>query len=120
MTKMWERPMVYVAGPYTSPDPVENTHIAVLVGEELQNSGLVVCHVPHLSLLTHIISPHTDIEYWYEYDMSHLVRSDALYRIPGKSTGADAEVAFAINHDIPTFFTITDVICWAQNHPANV
>lgn len=115
MKKFWERPLVYVAGPYTRPDPVENTHIAVMAGEVLQASGLVTCYVPHVSLLTHLISPHSEVEYWYEYDMTLLNRSDALYRVPGDSTGADAEVQFAIDHDIPVFTDRVALLEWAEN-----
>lgn len=28
------KPLVYVAGPYTNPDPVENTHTAIQVGAD--------------------------------------------------------------------------------------
>ncbi len=113
--KMWERPLVYVAGPYTSPDPVANTHNAVMVGEQLQDTGLVTCYVPHLSLLTHLIAPHNDVEYWYEYDMTILLRCSALYRIPGPSTGADNEVQFALDHNVKVMFEIDDVLAWARD-----
>lgn len=108
-----DRPLVYVAGPYTRPDPVFNTHAAVQVGEELQATGLVTCLVPHLSLLSHMIVPHNDIDHWYEHDLATLARCDALYRMDGDSTGADAEVDFAYERDIPVFFDRANLIEWA-------
>ena len=36
-----QRPLVYVAGPYASPDPVENTHNAIQVADRLNASGVV-------------------------------------------------------------------------------
>lgn len=84
-------PLVYVAGPYTRPDPVENTHNAVRAAEEIEALGCDVV-IPHLSLLWHAISP-APLERWYERDLAVMRRCDALVRLPGVSTGADAEVA---------------------------
>lgn len=85
------KPLVYIAGPYTHPDPVENTHKAVRAAEQIEALGCDVV-IPHLSLLWHAISP-APIERWYERDLAVMHRCDALVRLPGKSTGADAEVA---------------------------
>ena len=89
MTKMHDRPLVYVAGPYTNPDPIRNTHDAIAWGDRINEDGLATAFVPHLSLLWHIVRPHDDVEYWYEFDLSILARSDALFRFPGASSGAD-------------------------------
>ena len=59
------KPLVYVAGPYTNPDPVWNTHTTVREAEKIEALG---CDV----------------------DVMH--RCDAVVRLPGASTGADAEV----------------------------
>ena len=114
----WERPLVYVAGPYRTPDPVVNTRNAVLAGDELNDTGLVTAFVPHLTLLWHIVCPHCDLTaagqaYWYEYDMTVLNRSDALYRLPGESTGADAEMAFAVERGTPVFDDRSKLLDWA-------
>jgi len=109
-----ERPLVYIAGPYAHPDPVANTHNAVKMADGLHATGLVTCVVPHLSLLWHAISPQPP-EHWYDYDLAILARCDALYRIPGPSTGADHEVAFAEDRArIPVFHAQTDLIDWAM------
>lgn len=108
-----DRPLVYVAGPYTRPDPVFNTHTAVWEAEELQSTGIVTCLVPHLSLLSHMIAPHNDIDHWYEHDLATLARCDALYRMDGDSTGADAEVVFAIERGLPVFHSREMLIEWA-------
>lgn len=85
------KPLVYVAGPYTHPDPVLNTHTAVRAAEEIEMLGCYVV-IPHLSLLWHAISP-APVERWYERDLAVMHRCDALVRLPGESAGADAEVA---------------------------
>lgn len=109
-----DRPLVYVAGPYTNPDPVYNTHAAVKLGDELQQTGLVTCLVPHLSLLSHAIVPHNDVNHWYEHDLATLARCDALYRMPGASSGADAEVEFAGDRGLPVFTDRSLLLEWAQ------
>lgn len=99
---MHERPLVYVAGPYTNPDPVKNTRAAVLLGDTLTGEGLCTAYVPHLSLFHHYLTPHP-LGWWYEFDLTILRRCDALFRMPGESTGADAEVEFARTLPIPVF-----------------
>ena len=113
MTPFVDRPLVYIAGPYMHPDPVENTHRAIKTADEIQESGLVTTFVPHLTMLWHMVKPH-DVDHWYDYDLAILARSDALYRMPGPSTGADNEVLFAQTRDIPVFYTFADLINWAR------
>lgn len=95
------RPWVYVAGPYTKPDPVENTRNALLVGERLYAAGLMPI-VPHMSLLAQIVTPHP-VDYWYEFDLHLLARCDMLLRLPGESVGADREVDFAVERGLIVF-----------------
>lgn len=109
-----DRPLVYIAGPYTRPDPVSNTHIAIQVADEMMATGLVTPVVPHLSLTWHMVAPHDDVEWWYEYDLAILARCDALYRLPGESTGADAERRFAYDRGVPTFDRFEELFRWAR------
>ena len=89
-----DRPLVYLAGPYTHPDPVHNVHSVVGIAGAICDEGSVTPVVPHLTALWHFIDPRP-IEFWYEYDLALLARCDALLRLPGKSTGADKEVTYA-------------------------
>jgi hypothetical protein len=111
-----DRPLVYVAGPYGKPEPVENTHNAIRAAERLQSTGLVTAVVPHLSLLWHLVCPHPT-DHWYDYDLALLARCDALLRLPGISVGADKEVVFARKRHIPVFHEAEEVEAWAQNAP---
>ena len=97
------RPLVYLAGPYTNPDPVHNTHNTIKHATRLYESGLYVPVVPHLSLLWHLVEPRP-IDFWYQYDLAILARCDAVYRLQGPSVGADAEVKAAIAAHIPVFY----------------
>lgn len=104
-------PLVYVAGPYTHPDPVINTHDAIKVGEEIESNLGFNVFIPHLSLLWCIVSP-APLHRWYERDNAVLLRCDAVFRMAGESPGADAEVALAEQHDIPVFTSMTDMRDW--------
>ena len=114
------KPLVYVAAPYSKPDPVENTHRAIKAGLALYDSGLVVPLIPHLSLAAHLVEPRP-VDYWYALDIDQLAHCDALLRLPGASTGADREVYFASSiHrfscgkvDIPVFYEANAVLDWA-------
>jgi hypothetical protein len=108
-----DRPLVYVAGPYTHPDPVSNTNAVIVLASELVDEGLVTPFVPHLTMLWHAISPRP-LDFWYEYDIAFLGRCDALYRMEGPSTGADREVEFAHARGIPVFTSRDELNAWAS------
>jgi len=95
------KPLIYIAGPYTKPDPVLNTRHAVVAAERIEALGTDV-FIPHLSLLWHLVSP-APYERWCERDNAVLDRCDALFRIPGESVGADAEEERARRLGMPVF-----------------
>jgi hypothetical protein len=102
------KPLVYIAGPYTNPDPVENTHTIVLFATGLVEAGRVTPIVPHLSLLWHLVTPRP-IDFWYAYDLEVLARCDYLLRVGGASTGADAEVKEAHRLGIPVVHDVGEL-----------
>lgn len=107
-------PLVYLAGPYTKPDPCENTHNVIHAANYLADTGLVVPIVPHLSHLWHTVTP-KPYKFWTEYD-KHLLRAcDAFYRIPGESPGADDEFDMARQLRIPYFYEGPDLLTWARS-----
>lgn len=106
-------PMVYLAGPFAHPDVVLNTHEMIHAADRLNGTGLVVCYVPHLHLIQHLVIPAPD-DHWYALDLAFLSRCDALLRLPGESTGADREVEFADEQgDIHVFDSEVDLLAWA-------
>jgi len=121
------KPLVYVAGPYTEPDPVENTRAAFDAGSRLLDTALVVAYVPHMSMFWHFLHPRPYAD-WLELDLEIVDRCDALLRLPGKSPGADREVERAQRRGIPVFLVeppggfnfigldtaIADVSRWAE------
>ena len=107
------KPLVYLAAPYAIPDPPENTNKVIQIANLLVEDGVVWPLVPHLSLLWHLVTPRS-VDFWYEYDLVLLARCDALMRLPGKSTGADAELVFAREHGMPIFHEVPEVYRWAR------
>jgi nucleoside 2-deoxyribosyltransferase len=107
-----ERPLVYIAGPYTLPDPVANTNAVIAFASELIDEGLVTPLVPHLTMLWHAVAPRP-LDFWYAYDVALLRRCDALFRLEGASSGADMEMEFAASHGIPTFTARDELKAWA-------
>lgn len=107
---MTDKPLIYIAGPYTNPDPVLNTHNAIKWAEDVESLGADVA-ISHLSLLWHIVCP-APMEKWYSRDLAVLARCDACFRFPGASSGADAEVKFANERDIPVLYSIEEAAAW--------
>lgn len=102
---------VYIAGPYSKPDPVENTHLAVEVADRLSAVPGIVPYIPHLSLFWHYHSPKPYV-WWLEYDVNWVDVCDCVLRIPGLSAGADDEVRHAMHVDKLVFFSEEGVIEW--------
>lgn len=101
-----QRPLIYVAGPYSS-DPMNNTREALRWGRAVWDLGGCPV-VPHLSGFWDFVMP-MPYQHWMDYDAQLLLRCDAVFRFPGDSFGADAEVELAKELGIPVFFTFSDL-----------
>jgi hypothetical protein len=99
--------LIYIAGPYTKPDPIINTRKAASVGMKIHEDTMAGVIIPHLSLLAHAMFPR-ELEYWYAFDLAQVAACTAVCRIPGVSVGADAEEAFARQRGIPVFSSTWD------------
>jgi nucleoside 2-deoxyribosyltransferase len=102
--------LIYIAGPYAHPDPVQNTNRACKVADELILDGFIP-YIPHLALLWHLITPHNE-QFWYDYNYHMLKRCDAVLRIDGDSVGADKEIELAKEYGIPVFYSGEDLRLW--------
>ena len=98
---------VYIAGPYSQGDVGLNVHKALALGSTLLDAGFVP-YVPHLTHFWHLQHPEPKAV-WQEYDKHWLGLCDAVLRLPGPSEGADEEVAWAKAHNIPVFYTVTEI-----------
>ena len=92
---------VYVAGPLNTGelDEAQHVHDTLNAATLVRDLGYYP-FVPHLCVLWQIHSPRNR-EDWLDYDFRWLEKCDVLYRLPGKSQGADAEVAHAEKLGIP-------------------
>lgn len=108
--------LVYIAGPYTHPDPVDNTRTAMEAANRLMDSGVCVPHIPHLTLFWHLHTPRP-VGRWYAYDLEILGRCDAVLRLLGASVGADNEVEYAGEHGIPVFHEVEKLFDWCARKP---
>jgi hypothetical protein len=104
---------IYVAGPYSTGDPIINTREAVKAAEELIKKGHIP-FIPHLTMLWHLIAPHPTL-FWYEYDFVWLRFCNAVLRLPGISEGADGEVKLAKHLCMPIYYDISEVPEGVQN-----
>lgn len=99
---------VYIAAPYTKPDPAENTHKAMSMWFKLASLGFAP-FCPHLTHFLHLMSPQP-YELWLEQDAEWVKVCHAVYRMPGESPGADKEVKIAKEFGIPVFYSVTDLV----------
>jgi hypothetical protein len=106
-------PLVYMAGPYTKPDPVENTHKAMKRWEALRIARYCTPICPHWSMAQHLVTPR-EYQYWMNYDYELIRHVSALIRYPGESAGADSEVEFAKSEGIPVFDNEKDLKEWCE------
>jgi hypothetical protein len=92
---------VYVAGPYTQGDVAVNVRNAYEAASRLADLGFAP-FVPHATHFWHMLFPRP-YEFWLDLDNQFLPFCQALFRLPGPSNGADAEVKLAHGLGIPVF-----------------
>ena len=98
---------VYIAGPYTKPDPEANTYAMMKVWDELRSLG----YFPFCPLWSHFQEmrhPRT-WEDWMQFDLAWIDVCDCVLRIPGESVGADREIAHAKKECIPVYHSIEEL-----------
>jgi hypothetical protein len=106
------RAVVFLAGPYSKPDPCENTHAAIMLANRLLDC--CVPFVPHLTHFWHTVTPRP-YEEWLALDREYLRRCDGVLRFGGESSGADGEVAAASELGIPVFRNEADLRVWLND-----
>lgn len=102
------RGRIYVAGPYSKGDVAVNVHNVYEKANELADLGFAP-FVPHATHLWHLLFPRP-YEFWIKLDLEFLPFCDAVLRLPGPSSGADGEVAFAKEKGIPVFYEVASLV----------
>ena len=113
------RNYVYVGGPYSGRDAHGNQGYMIIeqnilnaraaMKQLIEHGYGVFCPHTH-SAHFEVITPHVDIDYWYELDIHFLYACQAFLRLPGKSSGADNEIEECLKVQIPVFYSVKDVI----------
>lgn len=93
---------VYVAGPYTKGDVAVNVKNAIEAGTALLKAGHTP-FIPHLFHFWHLHEPQP-YETWTRMDLVWLEFCEALVRLPGESSGSDAEAAAAWSRGLPVYY----------------
>lgn len=104
---MKDKTKVYIASPYSLGDIGVNVKNHMDMFEVLTEEGYLVL-APLWSHFQHIAHPRS-YEFWIEYTLAWLDACDVVYRMPGDSSGADGEVAYAKKHNIPVFYTVEEL-----------
>ena len=93
------KPIVYVAGPYSA-NPTHCTTRAAITAMAIFEAGDFIPMLPHLSHHWDAITPQPYTT-WLEIDLGLLHGCDFITRMPGKSSGADGEMAYAEQIGLP-------------------
>lgn len=101
------RPRVYLAGPMAHGNRMVNIHNALRLGQQMVHDGFAP-YVPQLD--AYMMWGPDDYENLLDWDFAWVQVSDALFRMPGKSAGADREVAMAEAFGVPVFTDYDDLL----------
>lgn len=131
------RKRVYIAGPITRGKLADNVNRATEAFVSLAKAGLAP-FCPHWSVYSKpcirwtsdglcaavgTVGGNDDMSHadWLGIDLPWVVAADAVLRLPGESTGGDMETACAVDHGVPVFHSVADVVAWANApEPAGV
>lgn len=118
------RKRVYIAGPISRGDLGANIKQAETAFLALLGAGFAP-FCPHWSCYAFGPDPlHREAsaasglthDAWISVDLPWVCASHAVLRLPGESVGADLEVSTAIDHNIPVYHSIENLIHVERNH----
>jgi len=119
-----DKPIVYIASPYSGGDPCINTYCQCKLFDELLTEGIVLPVAPLWSHFQHNMFPRP-YEDWIVYDRAMLRLYDACLRVDAElsrinylqkdSKGADEEVEYFKSLNKPVFYSKEDLYLWAKN-----
>jgi hypothetical protein len=117
------KPVIYIASPYSKGDPAINTRFQCEVFDKLMDDGFVWPVIPLVSHFIHLIFPR-NYQDWIDYDLAMLPRYDACLRLNAtydkmkyvetKSSGADGEEAAFRKMGKPVFYSIEELYNWVR------
>ena len=107
MPAMSNRPRIYIAGPLSQGDRLQNVTNAVEMMTFLIHNG----YAPFCPHLSHYADPDDSLGHstWLDVDLPWVACADAVLRLPGPSAGADREVEHARSLGIPVYEGVRDL-----------
>ena len=104
---------IYIASPYTKGDKEKNVMVQIKAYWQLFERGFL----PIAPLLAHYVHIHYSLDYeqCMKIDFEWIKLSAAILRLPGESSGADREVEFANELNIPVFYSLCDLFGYFKN-----
>lgn len=101
--------IIYIASPYShiNPEIVENNYkkVAKFSAKLVSEGYTAISPIAYAHTLLPFVDMPSDWEFWLNFCLTLLSKSDALYvyKMEGwdKSCGVTAEIAYAKEHDIP-------------------
>lgn len=112
------KPLVYIAGPISRGCQFTNVRKGCELWHQLWTLG-IDAYCPHWSAQQQF---HTELGHaeWLAYDTQVILpRCDALFRMPGESSGADIEVEWMKEHGKPVFYEISKLAEWYSQYDRN-
>lgn len=100
---------IYIAGPYSQGVPDEIMANVIDAAEHLRGAGWTP-FIPHTLTFLWAVRHQHPKEYWLDFDNAWLRRCDAILRLPGRSSGADAEVELAKSLGLPVYQNVAEAI----------
>lgn len=104
---------VYIASPYTLGDVAVNVKTQIDTYDILMDNGFAP-FAPLYSHFQHMVHPRP-YEDWIKIDLVWVKVCDCVLRLPGKSSGADGEVKFAQDNNIPVFYSLEELYDYYKN-----
>lgn len=98
---------VYIASPYTKGDVAVNVKMQLDCAHELMDMGYAP-FAPLYSHFQHMAHPRP-YEDWIKLDLEWIKACHCILRLPGESSGADGEVKFAKEINMPVFHSVDEL-----------
>jgi hypothetical protein len=116
--------MLYLASPYSHPDPLEMEYryeqACKVTAHFLRLSFVVYSPIVHCHQLAKEFSLPTDFLFWQKFCLAMLNKADGLWvlQLDGWQTskGVNAEIIHAVNSDIPVVYVDMDEIPHGKNN----
>jgi hypothetical protein len=102
------KPKVYIASPYSNGDQIINAKAQYDVFNKIIHTKKLIPFAPLWATFQHFVYP-LPYEMWLEWDFEWVKACDCVLRLPGVSSGADAEVKTALDNGKLVFYTLEEL-----------